>query len=140
MSATDQDEPPAIATTAPSPLEKRDLLGNFCFYLHFAVMITIVAGWAVPWHPFLVFYLVLLPLMVLTWQLNKNSCVLNNIESFMRYGTWRAEQNAEEGAWLLTLIKNVTGVTLAVWQVDAITYSILAMLWLAGLSHIYRWW
>lgn len=139
MTLSPDDDVPALATTAPSPLEKRDLLGNFCFYLHFAVMIFIVAGWAIPLRPALFFYLVFLPLVALHWQINRNSCVLNNIESYIRYGTWRAEQNAEEGAWLLTLVKNITGIALKPWQMDLVTYGVMALLWVAGLSHLYWW-
>jgi hypothetical protein len=139
MSLSPEEDIPALATTAPSPVEKRDLLGNFCFYLHFAVMIFIVAGWAIPLRPVLFFYLGFLPLVALHWQINKNSCVLNNIESWLRYGTWRAEQNAEEGAWLMTLIKDVTGIQLKPWQVDLITYGIMSLLWFAGFSHL-EWW
>ena len=139
MSLSPEEDVPALATTAPSPVEPRDLLGNFCFYLHFAVMIFIVAGWAIPLHPVLFVYLGFLPLVALHWQINKNSCVLNNIESWLRYGTWRAEQNAEEGAWLMTLIKNITGIHLKPWQVDLITYGIMSLLWIAGLSHLYWW-
>ena len=139
MAATKDDDIPALATTAPSPVEKRDLLGNFCFYLHFAVLIFIVAGWAVPYSPVLWFYLVFIPAVAVQWQFNKNSCVLNNAESWLRYGTWRAEQNAEEGAWLKTLIKSVTGIDLKAWQVDALTYGIMLVLWLLAFSH-YRGW
>lgn len=140
MAVTPDEDVPALATAVPSEPVRRDLLGNFCFYFHFAVMIYIVAGWAVPWAPQLYFYLVFLPLVALHWQFNKNSCVLNNIESYLRYGTWRAAQNAEEGAWLMHLIKNVTGVALKVWQTDALTYFVMAALWLAGLSHLEGWW
>ena len=140
MSVLKDDDVPALATTMPSPIEKRDLLGNFCFYFHFAVMIFIVAGWALPWAPALYFYLGFLPLVALHWQFNKNSCVLNNIESLIRYGTWRSTQNAEEGAWLMTLIKNVTGVELKPWQTDLITYAVMATLWSVGLAHLKGWW
>jgi hypothetical protein len=57
----------------------------------------------------------------------------------MRNGTWRAKENAEEGAWLATLIKNATGIQLKPWQVETITYGILGLLWIAGLSHL-LWW
>ncbi|HEX4859942.1 MAG TPA: hypothetical protein VFV07_01810, partial [Rhizomicrobium sp.] len=134
-----EDDTPALATAAPSPNEKRDALGNFCFYLHFAIMIYIVAGWAIPVHATLYFYLAFLPAVAAHWQINKNSCILNNTESWLRYGTWRSEQNAEEGVWLKTLIKNVTGLELAAWHVDLITYGIMALLWAAGFSHL-RWW
>ncbi|MBV9989763.1 MAG: hypothetical protein JOZ72_00595 [Alphaproteobacteria bacterium] len=140
MSVLKDDDVPALATTAPSPVEKRDLLGSFCFYFHFAVMIFIVAGWALPWAPALWFYLGFLPLVALHWQFNRNSCVLNNIESLIRYGTWRSQQNAEEGAWLMTLIKNVTGVALKAWQTDLLTYAVMATLWSVGLAHLKGWW
>lgn len=139
MSVTDDDDIPAIATTLPSPLEKRDLLGSFCYYFHFAVMIFVLGGWAIPLRPVLVLYLVFIPAMAIQWQFNKNSCVLNNIESWLRYGTWRAEQNAEEGAWLMTVIKNVTGIQLKPWHIAVITYGIMASLWGAALSHL-LWW
>jgi hypothetical protein len=139
MSLAPEDETPVLATAAPSPTEKRDLLGNFCFYLHFAIMIFIVAGWAIPWAPVLWFYLAFLPLVAAHWQINKNSCVLNNIESKLRYGTWRSAQNAEEGAWLLTLVKNVTGIVLKPWQMDLVTYAVMAFLWFLGFGHL-RWW
>jgi len=139
MSLAPEEETPALATAAPSPNEKRDLLGQFCFYLHFAIMLYIVGGWAIPWRPLLWLYLGFLPLVALHWQINKNSCVLNNIESWLRYGTWRSEHNGEEGAWLMTLIRNLTGITLKAWQVDLLTYAIMAGLWIAAFTHLRGW-
>lgn len=140
MAVTPDEDAPALATAMPSPAAGRDLLGNICFYFHFAVMVYIVAGWVLPWMPLLCFYLAFLPLVALHWQFNRNSCVLNNIESFLRYGTWRSEQNAEEGAWLMHLIANVTGIELRVWQTDALTYGVMAALWFAALSRLVGWW
>jgi hypothetical protein len=139
MTTAPDEDVPALATTAPSPLEKRDLLGNFCFYLHFAVMIYIVAGWAVPFAPALVFYLAFIPLVALHWQINKNSCVLNNIESFLRTGVWRDPNNREEGAWLLTLARETLGLPVTPVQVDIFTYAVLAGLWALGLRHLLGW-
>ena len=140
MSATDEDEAPAIATALPShAAEKRDALGHLCFYLHFAVMIYIVTGWLVPYRGALIVYLCFLPAVAVQWQFNKNSCVLNNFESMIRSGRWRDPNNREEGAWLQTLALNVTGILFKPWQIDAFTYFIIAMLWSAGLSHL-LWW
>jgi hypothetical protein len=140
MSLADDDEVPAAASTLPSHVaEKRDALGNFCFYLHFAVMIYIVIGWAAPWHTALIVYLGFLPLVAVQWQFNKNSCVLNNLESLIRSGQWRDPHNKEEGAWLLTLATNLLGYPFKAWHVEAFTYIILVALWAAGLSHL-LWW
>jgi hypothetical protein len=139
MSLAPEDDTPILATAAPSSTEKRDALGNFCFYLHLVVMIFVVGGWAIPLRLVLFFYLGFVPLMAATWLFNRNTCILNNTESWLRYGTWRSEQNAEEGVWLKTLIKNVTGLDLRPWHVDLLTYGVMALLWAAGFSHL-RWW
>ena len=136
----DDEDVPAAAGALPShAAEVRDGLGNFCFYLHFAVMIYIVTGWIVPLHRALYFYLGFLPAVAVQWQFNKNSCVLNNIESLIRSGQWRDPHNKEEGAWLQTLALNVTGILFKPWQMDAFTYFILAIFWMAALSHL-LWW
>ena len=77
--------------------------------------------------------------MVAQWRLNKNSCLLNNTESFLRTGQWRDSRNVEEGGWLKTLAENTLGLKLAHWQVDALTYAVMALLWLLGLGHFLRW-
>ena len=95
MSLTQHDdESPALASALPSDVaETRDALGNFCFYLHFAVMIYIVLGWLVPVQALLIFYVGFLPLVAVQWQFNKNSCVLKNLESLIRTGQWRDPHN-----------------------------------------------
>ena len=120
------------------PAQKRDLLGHVCFAFHFAVMIYIVAGWLVPWRPALVFYLLFIPAIYMQWQVNKDACVLNNIEGWLRTGRWRnADANPEEGAWLLTLVTNVTGLEVTTFQINMLTYSVLVMVWLMALARLF---
>jgi hypothetical protein len=102
-------------------------------------MIFIVTGWLVPLDAVLIIYLCFLPAVAVQWQFNKNSCILNNIESVIRSGQWRDPNNREEGAWLQTLALKVTGILFKAWQVDLFTYFILVVLWSAGLSHL-LWW
>jgi hypothetical protein len=130
---------PILESALPEAPQKRDLLGNFCFYLHFAAMLYIVFGWLVPWRPLLVFYIFFLPAVAVSWQFNKNSCVLNNLESLIRTGAWRDPTNEEEGAWLLTLARNALGITVTKFQMDAFIYAVMALLWLLGLGHLLRW-
>jgi len=119
--------------------EKRDGLGSFCFYLHFACVIYLFLGWAIPSYIGITFYLAFLPAVSIQWQFNKNSCVLNNIESLMRSGQWRDPHNKEEGAWLLTLATNIFGYPFKDWHIDVFTYLVLVFLWLLGMSHL-LWW
>jgi hypothetical protein len=118
--------------------QKRDLLGHFCFTFHFVVMIYIATGWLVPWRPALVFYLLFIPAIYMQWLVNKDTCILNNVEGWMRTGRWRNKEiNPEEGAWLLTLATNVTGLKITTFQINALTYSVLALVWLLALARLF---
>ncbi|HEY2069501.1 MAG TPA: hypothetical protein VGG48_08115 [Rhizomicrobium sp.] len=127
-------------TTIPeTAVAKRDALGQLCFYHHIAMMVYILSGWSVPWRPALFFYLVFVPAVIGQWMLNKNTCVLNNIESVLRTGKWRNPRNREEGAWLHTLVVEATGVPITKTQLDWIMYSVMACLWGLGLLHLRGW-
>jgi len=116
---------------------QRDLLGHLCFAFHFAVMIYIVGGWLVPWRPLAVFYLIFIPGVYLQWQVNRDTCILNNTENWLRTGKWRNKQtNPEEGAWLLTLITNVTGLKVTAFQINTLTNAVLVLVWLLALARI----
>jgi hypothetical protein len=114
----------------------RDGLGKFCFYLHLFFLAFITLGWMIPARAVLIAYLVFLPAVVLLWKLNGGACALNNLENWLRYHRWRApERNPEEGAWLRTLIKSLTGMALTRAQMDAIIYAAMSLFWLLGLGH-----
>ena len=138
MSPTNQPLESGVPGTKAAS-EGRDALGNFCFYLHFAVMIYIVTGFLIPLRAILAFYLVFLPLVTVQWWFNKNSCVLNNLESFIRTGSWRHAGNPEEGAWLLNLARDALGLDAKPWQVDVFTYCVMVTLWLLGAWHFRGW-
>jgi hypothetical protein len=131
MTATDPSGTPDSAV-------ERDGLGWFCFVHHLAVMVYIVVGWLLPSKPALLFYVVFLPAVALQWRLNKDSCILNNVESLIRTGQWRDPTNREEGAWLLTLARETLGLPVTAWQVDIFTYAVLLLLWILGLVHLLR--
>jgi|SRR5579864_3142379 len=121
----------AVADAAPAPA--RDLLGRLCFWLHFAVMLYILVGWVAPSRAALIFYELFLPAVAAQWWFNQNSCVLNNLESKIRTGSWRSPANPEEGAWLLTLLQRWFGIPITPFQVEVLTYAVLALLWAVGL-------
>ena len=127
-----------IPVTGAAEKRRRDALGQFCFALHFAIMVFIIVGWAIPQDRVLQFYLVFLPVVVAHWQFNKNSCVLNNMESLLRTGRWRDPGNAEEGAWLAGLIRSVLRIELRPAQLDAFVYVVMALFWGLGLNHLLR--
>ena len=128
-------EIPAIAA---AERRKRDALGQVCFALHLAIMIFIALGWAIPQRGALLLYLVFLPAVVVQWQFNKNSCVLNNMESLLRRGRWRDPGNIEEGAWLLGLVRTVLRLDIKPAQLDAFVHVMLVIFWGLGLMHLLR--
>lgn len=117
---------------------RRDALGQLCFALHLGIMVFIVCGWAIPQTGVLVLYLVFLPAVIVQWQLNKNSCVLNNMESLFRTGHWRDAANVEEGAWFAGLIRSVLRLDLNPRQLDVFVYAVMALFWGLGLNHLLR--
>lgn len=114
----------------------RDALGTAFFGLHIAIVVYVLIGWALPCVGL---YLMFLPLMVLHWPLNRNTCIINNLESWIRNGRWRDPGNCEEGAWLRMVIRGATGVELTVRQTDWAVHSLLTGLWGLGLWHWLGW-
>jgi hypothetical protein len=128
-----------MAMTPQKETARRDLLGHACFATHVVIMLYIVGGWAVPARAALIFYLVFVPAVALHWQINKNACVLNNLESLLRTGRWRNPRNHEEGAWLVTLVRDATGLAFTPAQMDAFSYTVMVALWGVGLLHLRGW-
>jgi hypothetical protein len=119
--------------------QSRDALGNFCFYLHLAVMLFIVLGWMLPGPRLLIAYLAFVPMVVLHWLINGGACALNNLENWLRYRRWRArERNPEEGAWLRTLLRNLTGLSPSRKGMDVFVYAMMALFWALGWYHFLR--
>lgn len=118
------------------PKGGRDALGWLCFVLHLVLVIYAALGWAVPWRPLLIFYLFYIPAMFLQWQFNSGSCVLNNTETLIRTGRWRNPANREEGAFLKTLVEDMTGFQPSKRQMNGIIYCLISAFWLLGAGHL----
>jgi hypothetical protein len=118
---------------------ERDALGRTCFLVHVAILILVILGWVLPGQAWLGGYLIFLPLMFLHWKLNRDACVLNNLENWLRHRGWRApEANREEGAWLRTLVADATGIALTRTRMDAVIYGAMSLFWLLGLAHFLK--
>jgi hypothetical protein len=135
----EDSQPSEIESALPEGPQKRDLLGWTCFIVHFLPLTYVVTGWLSPPRWPLIVYLVFLPAMFLQWRLNKDSCVLNNLESLIRTGRWRNPHNREEGSWLRTLVSDATGWDLSRAQMDSFINAVLLFFWLVGLSRLVHW-
>jgi len=116
---------------------RKDRLGLSCFVLHLAVGGFALTGWLIASYDALMVYLVLLPAMAAQWAVNRRSCIINNLESWIRTGRWHDPQNCEEGGFLLMISDLVFAVRPSAAAVDCLSYAAVGFLWLLGLTHLY---
>ena len=114
----------------------RDALGIAFFLFHLAVCLYIVLGWLIPSTTALVFYLALLPLIAMQWQVNRGSCVIDNLESVVRTGRWRDPGRGAEGKFLSLIVFLVFGLQGRPAHMDLISYGGLLVLWLLAFRHL----
>ena len=77
--------------------QRRDSLGLSCLAIHLGVGGFVLIGWVLSSLDLLIFYILLLPAMAGQWAFNRRSCLINNLESWLRTGRWRDPENCEEG-------------------------------------------
>jgi len=116
---------------------KRDRLGLSCFAFHMVVGTFVLAGWLISSTEALLFYLVLLPAMATQWAVNRGSCVINNIETWLRTGRWRDHENGEDGRFLVMMCDWLFALRPDPAAVDRLSYSVILVLWVLGLSHFF---
>jgi hypothetical protein len=118
---------------------RRDALGQTCFLVHILILMVVALGWLLPARGWLIAYLIFLPAMFLHWKLNRDACILNNLENWLRHHRWRApETNREEGAWLRMLLADATGIAWTENRMDAVIYGAMSLFWLLALAHFFR--
>jgi hypothetical protein len=111
-----------------------DGLGLGCFLFHVFVGVYIVFGWLVSPTSTLVFYLLLLPAIAMQWYVNRGSCVINNLESWLRKGHWRDPENPEEGGFLMMICDWLFKVRPHPSFLDRVCYGVVLILWLLAAS------
>jgi hypothetical protein len=117
---------------------RRDSLGQACFLIHIVILVTVVLGWLVPMRAWLIAYLIFLPAMFLHWKLNRDACILNNLENWLRSRRWRTpETNREEGQWLRTLLADATGLSWSKAKVDVLIYAAMGIFWLLAFARLF---
>src|SRR5258705_5785993 len=114
---------------------KRDRLGLSCFLLRMGLGGFVLTGWLIASTEALLFYLLLLPAMATQWVVNRDSCMINNIETWLRTGHWRDPDNGEDGRFLIMLCDWLFAVRPNPGAVDRFSYSAVLALWLLGLGH-----
>jgi len=111
-----------------------DGLGLTFFLSHLVVGAYILLGWFISSPSALPFYLLLLPAIMTQWYINQGSCVMNNIESWLRSGRWRDRGNPEEGGFLRMLCHWLFRVRPHSAVLDRVSYATVLILWLLAAS------
>lgn len=113
-----------------------EALRAFCHWMHIALVFYALLGWAVPSATWLIAHLVFIPGLVAVWLVNRGSCPLNNIESWLTTGRWRNADNAEEGSFLVAIVERYLGLHPTQRQMDLVTYAMMALVWGASWVHL----
>ena len=141
MASTDFQDPiyRNCAQLAP-PGPRTDGLGRALFVFHALIGVYLLIGWLAADALLLAVYLVLLPVIAVQWLLNQGSCVLNNIESWLRHGRWRDPRNHEEGGFLMMLADWLFRWRPSRTALDLVSYATVAALWTLGFAHLSLVW
>ena len=115
---------------------RKDGLGLSFFIFHSGIGEFVLAGWLISSYELLAFYLLLLPLMAMQWLINRGSCIINNVESWLRTGRWRDPDNCEEAAFLAITCEWLFALRPDPVRIDRLTYCAVLFLWLLGLGHV----
>lgn len=105
--------------------------------LHYGVLAYGLIGWAIPIAEALIFYLIFLPLLVVQWWFNRDSCILDNVETWLTTGIWRAPQhNPGEGNFVRNLIERVFRVRLSDAANNGLVYGLMALFFAFAAAHL----
>ena len=116
---------------------RKDGLGLSFLALHLSIGAFMLTGWLISSFETLVIYLILLPLMAVQWAINERSCLLNNLETWLRTGRWRDQcVNPEEGRFLEMLFDRFFALRPGPSSMDRLSYAAVVLLWLLGLGHL----
>lgn len=109
------------------------LIINVLQTLHWFVVGYSLLGWLANSKLLLTVYLIYLPALMIQWFFNKNSCVINNIESKLKTGNWRIEGNPEEGGFVKTALLRIFGWAPSDMVFEVLIRSVMVVLWFVAL-------
>ena len=106
--------------------------------LHWLLVLYALIGWLWPsgdaWR---LVYAIYIPAIMVQWWVNKGVCIINNIENLVLHGKWRSPvENPTEGAFVLSNIERLTGLTISYLTYNVLLHLLLTGLWLVNLSEL----
>lgn len=109
--------------------------------VHYAALAFGALGWLIPVNSVHIVYLIFMPLLCIQWQLNKDSCLLDNAESWLRHGRFRAgEANPNEGSFLANLVHRAFGIRVVEPMASHLIYIAMGIFFVFGAIHLAGRW
>ena len=103
--------------------------------VHLAIIAYVSFGWLVPSRPWLLGYLLALPLIALQWLVNGGSSIVNNFENLARKGAWNDDENEFEGAFFQTFFRAI-GVPATHAQITTVCCAMMLIFWVAAICRM----
>lgn len=123
------------ATLHLSPV-RRSLLWAL-HWLHWVALLYACLGWLVPVRTALWVHIGFITFTVVQWIINRDTCVLDSLRSWLMTGAWRArETNPEEGRWIATQLERITGLSVPTRAANVVIYAMMGVLGLLSWLHL----
>ncbi len=104
---------------------------------HYAILAWALVGWMIPSNAWLTAYLICMPMIAVQWLLNRNTCIMNNLESWLTTGQWRDTADPNQGGFIAGVLDRVTGWRPNGHQTNMISYGLLAAFCLLAFAHLF---
>ena len=106
-----------------------DLLRVTTFTVHMLIVAYVSTGWLASTRIGLLFYLLLLPTIVMQWLLNAGASILDNAETLIRTGHWHDSRNIFEGHFFQNIFR-ATGIRVSPALINLTVCVTLLTFWI----------
>lgn len=104
--------------------------------IHLFVLLFVIFGWILPSYSLLLIHLVFIPVMIGQWQLNQGTCILTNIENYLRGN--QQVKNQQQGQFIKGILGKVFNPLPTDATIKKIVYVVIAISWLVSAFRV--WW
>ncbi len=80
------------------------LLAEIIKFIHLAMVAFILFGWLSPGRSLLLIHVILIPTVVLQWRYNDGTCLLTNLELFLRGDSASKTKSDQQGQFTKRLL------------------------------------
>ncbi len=99
---------------------------------HLVVFLYILLGWLLPVYT-LGFYMLWVMTIIVQWELNSGTCLLTNLENYLKGEEVSTKKDEQEGQFLKELILKVCGFTPTDKHLKAMVYLLMYLFFVVAL-------